>query len=87
MKTQPPTKLRSLKIANWMNGRLVVKGIGIIDHTEHGRARGDEAPKLDAVHLRCRAVDRRAQLGVIEIALCLIERRLGLEVRREFFKR
>ena len=24
MKTQPPMKLRSLKIANWMNGRGVV---------------------------------------------------------------
>ena len=24
MKTQPPTKLRSLKIANWMNGFAVV---------------------------------------------------------------
>ena len=51
-------------------------GRAVVDHAEHRRAGGDEAAELDVVDLRRDAVDRRAQHGVVEIALRLVERGL-----------
>ena len=52
----------------------------IVDHAEDRRAGGDEAADLDVVDLRGGAGDRRAHDGVVEIALRVVERGLGLRV-------
>ena len=68
-------------------GLASTQGLRVVDHAQHRRAGVDEAAELDVVDLRRVAGERRAHRRVIEIALRLIERRLGLQVRREFFER
>ena len=62
-------------------GRLVV------DDAQDRRAGGDEAAELDVVDLRRGAGDRRAHDGVVEIALRLVERGLGLRIFGELLER
>ena len=62
-------------------------GVGDVDDGEHRRAGGDEAAELDLVDLGRDPRHRRAQHGVIEIALRHAERRLGLGVGRELLQR
>ena len=57
-------------------------GPGVVDQAEHRRAGRDIAAHLDARDLRGRPADRRAQHGVVEIALRLVERGGRLRVRR-----
>ena len=59
----------------------------VVDHAQHRRAGVDVAAKLDVVDLRRVAGERRANRRVVEVALCLVERSLGLQVRRKFFER
>ena len=62
-------------------------GRAVVDQAEHRRAGGDVAADLDARDLRRHAGDRRAQHGVVEIALGLVERGRGLRVGRIFLDR
>ena len=68
-------------------GLASTQGALIVDHAEHRRAGRDETAELDVVDLRRRAGDRRAQDGMVEIALRLVERRLGLRIGRKFLDR
>ncbi len=62
-------------------------GRAVVDDAEDRRAGGDEAAELDIVDLRGGAGDRRLERGVVEIALRLVEHRLGLLVGRELLDR
>jgi len=62
-------------------------GIMVVDHAQHRRAGGEEAAELDIVHLRGGARHRRAHDGVVEIALGVVERGLGLRVFGELLER
>ena len=54
-------------------------GLGGVDDAEHRGAGDNEAAELDLVDLGRDAGHRRAHHGVVEVALGLVERRLGLE--------
>ena len=96
-----PWKVRSGKVSTSIVDLLADAEIGdvgflrigvdprraVVDDAEHRRAGGHEAAELDVVDLRRRAGDRRPEHGVVEVALGLVERRLGLLVGREIFDR
>ena len=58
-----------------------------VDDTEYRRAGGNEAAELDVVDLCRDAIHRRAQHGVVEVALGIVQLGLGLRVGREFLER
>ena len=62
-------------------------GFGGVDDAEHRRAGGDETAELDLLDLGGDAGHRRAHHGVVEVALGLVERRLGLGVGRKLLDR
>ena len=68
-------------------GLASTHGLDGVDDAEHRRAGHDEAAELDLLDLRRDAVHRRAHHGVVEIALGLVERRLGLHVGRKLLER
>ena len=63
------------------------QGFDDVDDGEHRRAGHDEAAELDLLDLRRDAGHRRAHHGVVEIALGLVERGLGLGIGRELLER
>ena len=68
-------------------GLASTQGSLVVDHAQHRRAGRDETAGLDVVGLRGDAGNRRAQHGVIEIALRLVEHRVGLHEGRKLLDR